>query len=127
MTWNALMSWIWSKWAIQREEAQLTFTCSKSTIEILGKGVKYVQICFYVKKGLSPPPMFFNYDFEQTFLFVGLSPHRRLAPVQSMFKDTRTRSLIFFIGDFEQVFGLREEFNSWISSKLHLSTPELHQ
>ena len=56
--------------------------------------------------------MFFNYDFEQTFLFFGLSPHRRLAPVQSMFEDTRTRSLIFFIGDFEQVFGLREEFNS---------------
>ena len=32
------VSWIWVK-----EETQLTFTCPKSTIERLEKGVKYVQ------------------------------------------------------------------------------------
>ena len=31
-------------WILPKTKARLTFTCSKSTIEILEKGVKYVQV-----------------------------------------------------------------------------------
>ena len=43
---NSLSTDFWTKAfrsRQKREETQLTFTCSKSTIETLEKGVKYVQ------------------------------------------------------------------------------------
>ena len=34
---------IYSKLTIKNQNAQLTFTCSRSTVETVEKGVKYVQ------------------------------------------------------------------------------------
>ena len=59
--------------------SQLTFTCSKSTLETLEKGVKYVQNCKKIhRNGVSPILHFYTpWKLQKTFGFLTFSGEYR--------------------------------------------------